>query len=101
MVTYIDAVHPLVHVYDGFLVHSRGGGGAALSQSPLASVTAPNPTLIRNDLDVPVFVFQTETDVAGGFAARQPDTDLFRAVGGGGDLALRPLRPVDRPDRHR
>ena len=25
MVTYIDAVQPLAHVYDGFLVHSRGG----------------------------------------------------------------------------
>jgi hypothetical protein len=78
MVTYIDAVHPLVHVYDGFLVHSRGAGGASLSQAPLAAVPAPSPTLIRNDLDVPVFVFQTESDVAGGFAARQPDTDLFR-----------------------
>src|SRR4051794_25590761 len=33
LVTYIDAVHPLVHVYDGFLVHSRGAGGAALSQA--------------------------------------------------------------------
>ena len=29
MVTYIDAVQPLVHVYDGFLVHSRGAAGAA------------------------------------------------------------------------
>ena len=35
MVTYIDAVHPLVHVYDGFMVHSRGAGGAPLSQDPL------------------------------------------------------------------
>ncbi len=79
MVTYIDAVHPLVHVYDGFLVHSRGARGAALSQSPLASVPAPSPfQLIRDDLDVPVFVFQTESDVATGFLARQPDTDLFR-----------------------
>ena len=78
MVTYINAVHPLVHVYDGFLVHSRGAGGAALSQSPLPAVPAPIPTLIRTDLDVPVFAFQTESDVAGGFAARQPDTDLFR-----------------------
>jgi hypothetical protein len=78
MVTYIDAVHPLVHVYDGFLVHSRGAAGAPLSQSPLANVAAPSPTLIRTDLDVPVFTFQTESDVAGGFAARQPDTNLFR-----------------------
>ena len=35
LVTYIDAVHPLVDVYDGFLVHSRSSGGAALSQDPL------------------------------------------------------------------
>ena len=28
LVTYIDAVHPLAQVYDGFLVHSRGAGGA-------------------------------------------------------------------------
>jgi hypothetical protein len=78
LVTYIDAVQPLAHVYDGFLVHSRSAGGAALSQSPLTAVPAPNPTRIRTDLDVPVFVFQTEFDVAGGFTARQPDTNVFR-----------------------
>ena len=63
MVTYIDAVHPLARVYDGFFVHSRGGGGALLSQAPQETAPAPNPTLIRDDLDVPVLVFQTETDV--------------------------------------
>jgi Alpha/beta hydrolase domain len=79
MVTYIDAVQPVAHVYDGFLVHSRSGGAAPLSQPPLAAVTAPTPTLIRTDLDVPVFVFQTESDVVGGFAARQEDTNMYRA----------------------
>lgn len=79
MVTYIDAVQPLAHVYDGFLVHSRGAGGAPLSQPPLAAVTTPTPTLIRTDLDVPVFVFQTESDVSSGLTARQPDTKLYRA----------------------
>ena len=78
MVTYIDAVQPLMHVYDGFLVHSRGAAGAPLSQSLLASVPAPKPTLIRTDLDVPVFVFQTEFDISGAFTARQPDTNRFR-----------------------
>ena len=34
LVTYVNAIHPLVHLYDGFLIHSRGGGGAALSQAP-------------------------------------------------------------------
>ena len=79
MVTYVDAVHPLVHVYDGFLIHSRGARGAALSQSPLPAIAAPSPNqLIRTDLDVPVFTFQTESDVATGYLARQPDTNMFR-----------------------
>lgn len=75
MVTYIDAVHPLHQVYDGFFVHSRGAGGASLRQAPQTPVIATaSPTLIRDDLDVPVIVFQAETDV-GGVAARQPDSD--------------------------
>ena len=73
LVTYIDAVHPLVHVYDGFLVHSRGGTGAPLPQA------TPFGTMIRNDLDVPVFVFETETDVFNSNTTdRQPDTNRFR-----------------------
>jgi len=62
LVTYIDAVHPLVGVYDGFLVHSRGGGQP-----------------IRDDVGEPVLVFQTETDVSFSNAAvRQPDTSTYR-----------------------
>lgn len=79
LVTYINAVHPLVDVYDGFLVHSRGATGSPLTQSPLASVTTPNPTLVRDDLDEPVFVVQSEDDVIRSrLAVRQPDTDGFR-----------------------
>jgi hypothetical protein len=79
LVTYIDAVQPLVHVYDGFLVHSRFASGEALSQTPQANIPAPKTAMIRNDLDVPVFVFETETDVFNSnLADRQPDTNLFR-----------------------
>jgi hypothetical protein len=77
LVTYIDAVHPVAHAYDGFLVHSRGGGGAPLSQAPEATmVTPPTPTFIRDDIDVPVLQFETETDLVqlGFVAARQPDS---------------------------
>jgi hypothetical protein len=77
LVTYIDAVHPLVQVYDGFLVDSRNASGAALSQAPLPAVPTPTPTLIRDDLDVPVLTFQTETDL-GGLQARQPDSPVYR-----------------------
>ena len=80
MVTYVNAIHPLAGVYDGFLVHSRGGGGAPLSQAPQVSITPRTPTFIREDIDVPVLTFQTETDLIalGSLAIRQPDTDKIR-----------------------
>lgn len=77
LLTYLNAVHPLAGVYDGFLVHSRFGAGAALSQDPLPQVDAPTPTLLREDLDVPVLVFQTETETAA-LQARQDDSDTYR-----------------------
>src|SRR5262245_33777931 len=79
LVTYLDGVHPLVHTYDGFLVHSGFGRGAALSQTPQEAVPTPAPTRLRTDLDVPVLQFETETDLNAGFiAARQPDTRRLR-----------------------
>jgi Alpha/beta hydrolase domain len=80
LVTYINAVHPLVRLYDGFLVHSRGGGGAPLSQSPQPSIPAPTPSFIRTDIDVPVLTFETESDLIllGFLPARQPDTRRIR-----------------------
>ena len=63
LMTYIDGVQPFANVYNGFLVHSQFGTGAPLSQAPQASSPAPYPTTIRSDLHVPVFEFETETDV--------------------------------------
>lgn len=77
LLTYIDAVHPLARVFDGFLVHSRFLSGAALSQDPLPPVAPEGATRIRADLGVPVLSFQTETD-SPGILARQPDTETFR-----------------------
>src|SRR3954454_14479832 len=76
MVTYINAIHPLAHVYQGFLVHSRGGVGSPLSQPPLAAVPTPNPAIIRTDNPSPTIVLQSETDVNEG--ARQDDSPTFR-----------------------
>jgi hypothetical protein len=81
MVTYINAVHPLVHVFNGFLVHSRGGNGAPLSQAPeQPDVPVPDVVRIRTDLSAPVLTFETETDllILGYLPARQPDTAKFR-----------------------
>jgi hypothetical protein len=63
LMTYIDAVQPITHVYQGFLVHSQFGTGAPLSQAPQPNYAASNPTTIRSDIGVPVFEFETETDV--------------------------------------
>jgi hypothetical protein len=82
LTTYINAVQPLdpVPVYEGFLVHSRGGAAAALSQDPLPAIPGPNPAFIRTDVGVPVLTFQTETDMTtlGFFPARQDDSAYFR-----------------------
>jgi hypothetical protein len=76
MVTYINGVHPLEHTYNGFLVHSRGGSGAPVAQSPLPSVAMPTTAMIRTDNPSPVIVLQSETDVNPG--ARQDDSPTFR-----------------------
>ena len=76
MVTYIDAIQPVTHAFDGFLVHSRGSGGAPLSQDPLPSVATPSAVMIRTDNPAPVIVLQSETDVNQG--ARQDDSRTFR-----------------------
>ncbi len=80
LVTYINALHRAARVYDGFLVHSRGGIGAPLSEAPQASMPVPDTAYIRDDLDVPTLIFQTETDMTllNYPPSRQPDTDQVR-----------------------
>jgi len=80
LVTYVNAVHPTIDLFDAFLIHSRGDGSAALSQSPQAEVETPQAVLIRDDLSEPVLTLQTETDLfrLGSIAIRQPDTAFIR-----------------------
>jgi hypothetical protein len=82
LTTYVDAVHPLSRVYDGFLINSRGGEAAPLGDQQLGrnDPNVPDGVRIRTDIDVPVLTFQTETDlVALGFTpARQPDSKNLR-----------------------
>ena len=87
LTTYVNAVHPLDPVFDGFLIHSRGGGGAPIDGDLIAARTGANADAfrksgvqIRTDVDVPVLIFETETDLTllGYASARQPDTELVR-----------------------
>jgi hypothetical protein len=79
LTTYADAVQPVSDTYDGIFIHSRGGTAAPLNGSSISVGTA-HPTRIRTDLRVPVFMFETQTDLVElGYApARQPNTDRIR-----------------------
>jgi hypothetical protein len=83
MVTYINAVATNHDVYHGYLVHSRGSRGAALSADPGPDVPGPSAARIRGDFARPVLTLTAETDVVGdalGYRrASQPDTDTFRS----------------------
>lgn len=106
--TFVNAVHPLDPVYDGFLIHSRGANVVPLDGELLRAADTEDPeaaledaVLIRTDLDEPVMLLETETDLTllGYANARQPDTErvatwevsgtahadahLIRAIAGG------------------
>jgi Alpha/beta hydrolase domain len=80
LTTYVNAIQPQAHVFDGFFVHSRGLSAAQpdASRPVRGSGTAYR---FRPDLDVPVMVFETETDVGPVLRygmARQPDNRRLR-----------------------
>lgn len=80
LLTYVDAFARRYVVFDGYLIHSRTTGSAPLSQSPQADLPTPEVVQVRDDLDEPVLMFQTETDllVLGSLPSNQPDSSSFR-----------------------
>lgn len=85
LLTYANAVQPHAGVYDGLLIHSRGGSGAPLGlDNGMYGIDVPLAAQVRDDLDVPVLQVQSETDLVSLAAdspfttARQPDTPLIR-----------------------
>jgi hypothetical protein len=75
LTTFADALQPVTHTFDGIFIHSRNGSGAPLSGKPSAGQIAGD-LRIRTDLSVPVFMFETQTDLVelGYAAAQQPNT---------------------------
>jgi hypothetical protein len=97
LVTYVNHVDPDARVFDGFLIHGRGGRGAPLDGSSIIRGTpaeraqavrsgswslshVAGSDRIRPDVRVPVLTVQSETDVIGlgSAGARQDDGDRFR-----------------------
>jgi len=84
-------VHPLRaaqggHAFDGYILQIYFGAGAAVEASDRPTPVDRNaprrlPTgqnLIRDDLDVPAMIVNTELEAIACFQVRQPDTERFR-----------------------
>ncbi len=80
LTTFADTLQPRTNTYDGIFIHSRGGSGASLGGTALGSTQVPSGLRIRGDLKVPVFMFETQTDMIelGYAAAQQPNTTKIR-----------------------
>ena len=80
LTTYANALQPVVPAYQGLFIHSRGGGAVPLGGANVKAAVRAQSVRIRTDLSVPVFMFQTQTDLIQlGYApARQPNIALIR-----------------------
>jgi hypothetical protein len=79
LTSYANAFAQRTKLFDGFLVHSRSGGAAQFDGSS-ANAHTDGSIRIRSDLDIPVLVLTTESDLLQlkYVKARQPDSKYFR-----------------------
>jgi len=88
--TYINAIHPLPpslggRTFNGYMLQIYFGSGTPIEASdrpPPIDRNAPRQTarpknLIRDDLDVPAMIINTELEAIACFDVRQPDTEKF------------------------
>ncbi|MFT4615061.1 MAG: hypothetical protein ACI9NT_002213 [Bacteroidia bacterium] len=78
LATYVNAVHPTIDLFDGFIIHSRGCRSSALSQLPEVEVRTPDPVYIRTDLPEPVLALQSQSDAIRAADCRQADSTGYR-----------------------
>lgn len=92
LVSYWNAIQPIERAFDGMLLAASHGAGFGFTSSELdlgsagleiAGVQMPEmpdrvPTRIRDDLDAPVMVVNTESETLSMLAVRQPDSAHYR-----------------------
>jgi hypothetical protein len=97
LATYANAIQPLAKVYDGLLLQIYFGRGTALETGPAIvnpDMAAPlgdgglgdlmrrsglvGANLIRDDLEIPAMVVNSELEAIACHDVRQPDTSRFR-----------------------
>ena len=75
--TYINGVHPIEKVFDSYLPYIDFASPVPFA-SDKSGQRSRASSRIRDDLGVPVFVVNSETETVAYFPSRQPDTDTFR-----------------------
>jgi hypothetical protein len=90
LATYVNALHPLTRAFDAYLLAIYFGSGAPLEvgdevvniHTPATPINVREAlrgrNLLRDDLDVPVMVVNSELEAISCYPMRQPDTDRFR-----------------------
>ena len=86
--TYVNAIQPLTHAFDGFILTIYFGAGSPLEVGDVVVNinAAPNArprglrgtNFLRDDLGVPIFVVNSELEAIACYEVRQPDTQTFR-----------------------
>ncbi|MGB6057445.1 MAG: alpha/beta hydrolase domain-containing protein [Microthrixaceae bacterium] len=103
LTTYVNGVEPLARMFDGYLIHSRGGAAAPLGEPgkgiQIAATILGDPVKIRTDLTAPVLILESESDVVSVLnykAAEQDDTELIRVweMAGTAHVDLHVLGPI-------
>lgn len=76
--TYVNAIQPLAHAFNGFLAVGRGATAAPIGEGLVAA--SPLPALIRTDNTAPLIQLNTQGDIEelDAAAARQPDNNDLR-----------------------
>jgi Alpha/beta hydrolase domain len=76
--TYVNAIQPLTHAFDGFIAVGRAAVTAPIGSGLISSF--PLPALIRSDNTMPFTQLNTEGDILelGAGLSRQPDNNYLR-----------------------
>ncbi len=95
--TYINGVHPLTELFDGFLPFIDFGGVVPFASDFGGGRRERRRAAVRADLDVPVIVVNSETELTSYYSVREPDSDRFRlweVAGTSHVSAARPKEPT-------
>jgi hypothetical protein len=77
LITYATAVQPIEGIFDGIFIHGRSNSGLKLNS---ADGVPPSVAALRTDTKVPIFMIQSEMDVAlmAPATSKQIDTKMLR-----------------------